>query len=60
LGDDCEDPNDFKLYILGWWRHNATKYKILSKMAQHVLAIPVSTDVFEAVFSIDGRILDPF
>jgi len=33
LGDDCEDPNDFKLDILGWWRCNATKYKILSKVA---------------------------
>ena len=60
LGDDCEDPNDFKLDILGWWRCNATKYKILSKVAQHVLAIPVSTVVSEAAFSTGGRILDPF
>ena len=60
MGDDCEDPNDFKLDILGWWRCNATKYKILSKVAQHVLAIPVSTVVSEAAFSTGGRILDPF
>eukprot|EP00258_Populus_trichocarpa_P022730 XP_024438749.1 zinc finger BED domain-containing protein RICESLEEPER 2-like [Populus trichocarpa] len=60
LGDDCEDPNDFKLDILGWWRCNATKYKILSKVAQHVLVIPVSTVVSEAAFSTGGRILDPF
>jgi hypothetical protein len=60
LGDDCEDPNDFKLDILGWWRCNATKYKILSKVAQHVLAISVSTVVSEAAFSTGGRILDPF
>ena len=60
LGDDCEDPNDFKLDILSWWKCNATKYKILSKVAQHVLAIPVSTVVSEATFSTDGRILDPF
>jgi len=33
LGDDCEDHNDFKLDILGWWRRNATNYKILSKVA---------------------------
>jgi hypothetical protein len=25
LGDDCEDSNDFKLDMLGWWRRNATK-----------------------------------
>jgi hypothetical protein len=46
LGDDCEDANNFKLDILGWWRCNATKYKILSKMAQHGLAIPISIVVF--------------
>jgi hypothetical protein len=60
LGDDCEDPNDFKLDILGWWRCNTIKYKILSKVAQHVLAILISTVVFEAAFSTGGRILDPF
>jgi hypothetical protein len=60
LGGDCEDPNDFKLDILGWWRCNATKYKILPKEEQHVLAIPVSTVVSETAFNIDGRILDPF
>ena len=60
LGDDCEDPNDFKLDILGWWRCNATKYKILSKVAQHVLAISVSTVVSKADFSTGGHILDPF
>jgi hypothetical protein len=60
LGDDCEDPNNFKLDILSWWRCNATKYKILSKVAQHVLAISVSTVVSEAAFSIGGHILDPF
>jgi len=60
LGDDCEDPNDFKLDILGWWRRNATKYKILSKVAQHMLAIPVSTVVSEAAFSTGDRILDLF
>jgi len=42
LVDGCEDPNDDKLDILGWWKINASKYKILSKVAQHVLAIPIS------------------
>jgi hypothetical protein len=43
LVDGCEDPNDDKLDIVGWWKINASKYKILSKVAQHVLAIPIST-----------------
>ncbi|KAG5222928.1 zinc finger BED domain-containing protein [Salix suchowensis] len=40
LNDGCEDPDDDKLDILGWWKSNGSKYKILSKVAQHVLAIP--------------------
>jgi len=60
LGDDWEDSNDFKLDILGWWRCNTTKYKILSKVAQHVLTILVSTVVSETAFSTGSRILDPF
>ena len=60
LGDGCEDPNDDKLDILGWWKINASKYKILSKVAQHVLVIPISTVASESVFSIGGRILDQF
>jgi hypothetical protein len=53
LIDSCEDLNDDKLDILGWWKSNASKYKILSKVAQHVLAS-------ESTFSIGGRILDQF
>jgi hypothetical protein len=60
LNDGCEDPDDEKLDILGWWKVNGSKYKILSKVAQHVLAIPVSTVASESSFSTGGRILDQF
>ena len=60
LVDGCEDPNDDKLDILGWWKINASKYKILSKVAQHVLAIPISIVASESAFSTGGRILDQF
>jgi len=60
LVDGCEDPNDDKLDILGWWKINASKYKILSKVAQHVLAIPISTVASESAFSTGGHILDQF
>jgi len=60
LVDGCEDPNDDKLDILGWWKINASKYKILSKVAQHVLAIPISTLASESAFSTGGRTLDQF
>jgi len=51
LVDGCEDHNDDKLYILGWWKSNASKYKILSKVAQHVLVIPISIMASESTFS---------
>jgi len=60
LIDGCEDPNDDKLDILGWWKSNASKYKTLSKVAQHVLVIPISTVAFESTFSTGGRVLDQF
>ncbi|KAL9372591.1 hypothetical protein Peur_034835 [Populus x canadensis] len=60
LIEGCEDPNDDKLDILGWWKSNALKYKILSKVAQHVLAIPISTVASESAFSTGGRVLDQF
>jgi len=60
LIDGFGDPNDDKLDILGWWKINASKYKILSKVTQHVLAIPISTVASESAFSTGGRILDQF
>ena len=60
LVDGCEDLNDDKLDILRWWKSNASKYKIFSKVAQHVLAIPISKVASESAFSIGGRILDQF
>ena len=56
----CEDPNDDKLDILGWWKSNALKYKTLSKVAQHVLVIPISTMASKSAFSTGGRVLDQF
>ena len=47
LVDGYKDPNNNKLDILGWWKSNASKYKSLSKVAQHVLTISISTMAFE-------------
>ena len=60
LNDGCEDLDDDKLDILGWWKGNGSKYKIHSKVAQHVLAIPISTVAFESSFSTSGHILNQF
>jgi len=60
LVDGYENSNDDKLDILGWWKSNASKYKSLSKVAQHVLTIHISTMAFESAFATDGHILDQF
>ncbi|XP_019179871.1 PREDICTED: zinc finger BED domain-containing protein RICESLEEPER 1-like isoform X2 [Ipomoea nil] len=46
--------------ILRWWKLNAERFPILSKIARDVLAIPISTVASESAFSTSGRILDPF
>ena len=46
--------------ILGWWKVNAPRYKVLSQIARDVLAVPVSTVASESAFSTGRRILDPF
>jgi hypothetical protein len=60
LVDGCEDSNDDKLDILGWWKCNVSKYNILLKVAQNVLVIPISTVAFKLAFSTDSYILNQF
>ena len=61
LTENCESRSrDVKFQILRWWKVNSNRYQVLSKLAKDVLAIPVSTIASESVFSIGGRILDPF
>ncbi|KAK2373563.1 zinc finger BED domain-containing protein DAYSLEEPER [Trifolium repens] len=51
-------PTSFS--ALDWWRNNSMKYKILSKMAADILAIPISTVASESTFSAGGRVIDEF
>ena len=46
--------------ILNWWKVNSIKFPILAKIAQDVLAIPITTVASESAFSTRGRVLDPF
>ncbi|GKA24588.1 zinc finger BED domain-containing protein RICESLEEPER 2-like protein [Tanacetum coccineum] len=49
-----------KFNALEWWNIHQLKYPVLSKMANDVLAIPVSTVASEATFSAGGRVIDPY
>jgi hypothetical protein len=51
-------PTSFS--VLDWWRNNNMKYKILSKMAADILAIPISTVASESTFGAGGRVIDEF
>ena len=57
--EEVESPCE-KFDILMWWRVNKSKFPILAKIAQDVLAIPLTSVAFESAFSTGGRIIDPF
>ncbi|KAL2898298.1 Zinc finger BED domain-containing protein RICESLEEPER 2, partial [Bienertia sinuspersici] len=49
-----------KFDILKWWKQKSAKYRILSKIAADVLAIPITTVASEATFSAGSRVIDPY
>lgn len=46
--------------VLDWWNIHKLKYRVLSKMAIDVLAVPISTVASESTFSAGGRVIDPY
>ncbi|KAK3042276.1 hypothetical protein RJ639_001871 [Escallonia herrerae] len=46
--------------LIGWWKANNLKYKILSKMAVDMLSIPITTVASEAAFSTGGMVKEPY
>ena len=50
LAENCEDVLDEKFDILALWKVNSPQYRVLSRIAQHVLAIPVSIVALESTF----------
>ncbi|CAN1169867.1 Zinc finger BED domain-containing protein RICESLEEPER 2 [Linum perenne] len=54
-----EDFNAYNYDVLGWKR-NEMRYPILSTMARHILAAPITIVASELTFSTGGRILDAF
>ena len=53
-----EDEGAFD--ILRWWKMNAKRFPILSRMARDVLVIPISTMTSESYFSTSSLVLDVF
>ena len=57
---DCVEEDSPIFCILNWWKVNSSKYRLLSKLACDVLAIPLSTVASKSTFSTRGHVLDPF
>ncbi|XP_022715071.1 zinc finger BED domain-containing protein RICESLEEPER 4-like [Durio zibethinus] len=49
-----------KFHALEWWKGSTLKYRILSKMARDILAIPTTTVASEATFSAEGKVIDTY
>ncbi|KAA8538184.1 hypothetical protein F0562_027792 [Nyssa sinensis] len=50
-------PRTLDFDILNWWKANGTKYPTLQRIAQDILAIPVSTVASESAFSTSGKLV---
>ena len=51
---------DYKFDALAWWKEKSMKFRILSKLATNVLAVPITTVASEATLSAGGRVIDPY
>lgn len=64
LEDSCveiaEDSYATDFNALQWWQDNQSKYKVLSRMAAEILAIPFSTVASKCVFNVGSRVIDPY
>ena len=60
LAEACEDVLLENFDVLGWWKINSGKFRILLRTAKDMLAFPISTVASESAFSTSGRILEPF
>ncbi|KAA8538966.1 hypothetical protein F0562_025658 [Nyssa sinensis] len=56
----CPDGSANKFDIMGWWKANTLKFRILSKMARDILSIPITSVASESTFSAGGRVIDPY
>ncbi|GKA98783.1 zinc finger BED domain-containing protein RICESLEEPER 2-like protein [Tanacetum coccineum] len=55
----CDD-NSKGFDVLVWWRVNSLRYRIVSRMARDILAIPITTVASKATFSSGSRVIDTY
>ena len=58
--EGCFFSQEYKFDVLSWWKEKSYKFRILSKMAANILAVPITTVASEATFSAGGRVIDTY
>jgi hypothetical protein len=53
------EDSDANFNVLVWWKSNALKYRILSKISRDLLAVPTSTVASKSSFSAGGKVIKP-
>ncbi|KAL6529828.1 hypothetical protein OROGR_015451 [Orobanche gracilis] len=59
IKENAPDIDIVKLDALKWWK-DSSKYKILSRLAADILAIPISTVASESTSSAGTRVIDSY
>ncbi|KAL6549872.1 hypothetical protein OROMI_020360 [Orobanche minor] len=57
LSDGMEKRGE-NSHILGWWKLNSLKFRVLSEVAKRFLGMLISTVASESAFSVIGRVID--
>ncbi|KAE8689631.1 hypothetical protein F3Y22_tig00110933pilonHSYRG00204 [Hibiscus syriacus] len=60
LDEGCIFSQDVKFDVIAWWKEKSNKFRILSRIAVNVLAVPITTVASEATFSAESRVIDPY
>ena len=60
MAENCDGRKDVNFEVLGWWKDNSSRFQLLSKVAEDMLAVSASTIASGSAFSTGGRIVDPF
>ncbi|XP_020254292.1 zinc finger BED domain-containing protein RICESLEEPER 2-like [Asparagus officinalis] len=56
----CGEAENYHFSALNWWKTNQLKYRVLSRMAADILAVPISTVASESTFSTGRRVIDTY
>ena len=60
LDEENESLRNKNFDVLLWWKLNAHRYPVISKMAKNFLTIPATSVSSDSTFSAGGRVLDDY